>query len=85
MRLAPADAPVFNVCTGTATSALDLAQTIAELTGTRLDARHRPPRAGEIRHSTGSPALSRRILGLPDPLSLRSGLGKVLDWMGGAG
>jgi UDP-glucose 4-epimerase len=84
MRLAPADAPVFNVCTGTATSVLDLAHTIAELTGTLLDARHRPPRAGEIRHSTGAPALSRRILGLADPLSLRRGLGKVLDWMGGA-
>jgi UDP-glucose 4-epimerase len=84
MRLAPADAPVFNVCTGTATSVLDLAHTIAELTGTLLDARHRPPRAGEIRDSTGAPALSRRILGLADPLSLRRGLGKVLDWMGGA-
>ena len=84
MRLAPADAPVFNVCTGTATSVLDLAHTIAELTGTLLDARHRTPRAGEIRDSTGAPALSRRILGLADPLSLRSGLGKVLDWMGGA-
>ena len=84
MRLAPADAPVFNVCTGTATSVLDLAHTIAELTGTLLDARHRPPRAGEIRHSTGAPALSHRILGLADPLSLRKGLGKVLDWMGGA-
>ena len=58
--------------------------TIAELTGTLLDVRHRPPRAGEIRHSTGAPALSRRILGLADPLSLRRGLGKVLDWMGGA-
>ena len=64
MRLAPADAPVFNVCTGT-----------------RLDARHGPPRAGEIRHSTGSPALSRKVLGLPDPVSLRNGLGHVLDWL----
>ncbi len=26
MRLAPADAPVFNVCTGVATSVLDLAR-----------------------------------------------------------
>jgi UDP-glucose 4-epimerase len=84
LRLAPADAPVFNVCTGIATSVLDLARTIAELTGKPLDARHRPPRAGEIRHSTGAPALSRAILGLADPLSLRKGLAEVLDWMGGA-
>ena len=69
MRLAPADAPVFNVCTGTATSVLDLAHTIAELTGTLLDARHRPPRAGEIRHSTGSPALSRSAPGIGGPVA----------------
>ena len=81
MRLAPADAPVFNVCTGIATSVLDLARSIAERAGTRLDARHGPPRAGEIRHSTGSPALSRKVLGLPDPVSLRNGLGHVLDWL----
>jgi UDP-glucose 4-epimerase len=85
MRLAPADARVFNVCTGIATSVLDLAQIIAELAGTRLDARHRPPRAGEIRHSTGSPALSRKVLGLAEPVSLRNGLGKVLDWLSGSG
>ena len=83
MRLVPTDAPVFNVCTGTATSVLELAHTIADLAGTQLDARHRPPRAGEIRHSTGSPAMSRSILGLAEPVSLRHGLGEVLNWLGG--
>jgi UDP-glucose 4-epimerase len=82
-RLAPAGAPVFNVCTGVATSVLDLARNVAELAGTRLDVRHRPPRAGEIRHSTGLPALSRKMLELPEPMSLRSGLREVLDWLGG--
>lgn len=85
MRLVPADAPVFNVCTGVATSVLELARVISELTGVRLDARHGPPRAGEIRHSTGSPALSREILGMAEPANLRSGLGKVLDWLGEPG
>ncbi len=85
MRLAPADAPVFNVCTGIATSVLALAHTIAELAGTRLEARDKPPRAGEIRHSTGSPALSHARLELDPPISLRNGLGKVLDWLSGAG
>jgi UDP-glucose 4-epimerase len=81
MRLQPADAPVFNVCTGTATSVLELAQTIADAAGTRLDVQYRPARAGEIRHSTGSPALSRASLSLPEPMSLRSGLCNVLDWL----
>jgi UDP-glucose 4-epimerase len=81
MRLRPADAPVFNVCTGISTSVLELAQTIADLSGTCLTARHKPPRAGEIRHSAGSPVLSRAILSLPEPLPLRSGLEKLLDWL----
>jgi UDP-glucose 4-epimerase len=81
MRLAPADAPVFNVCTGIATSVRGLASLVAELTGRPLDARQRELRAGEIRHSTGSPILSRQVLGLGEPVSLRVGLRKVLDWM----
>jgi UDP-glucose 4-epimerase len=82
MRLAPADAPVFNVCTGVPTSVLELAHIIADLAGTRLDARQKPPRTGEIRHSTGSAVRSRAVLGLGETVSLRSGLGKVLDWLG---
>jgi UDP-glucose 4-epimerase len=83
-RVQPPGAPVFNVCTGIAVSVLDLARTIAELIGTGLDATHKPPRAGEIRHSTGSPALSRATLTLPEPVTLRSGLARVLEWLNGA-
>jgi UDP-glucose 4-epimerase len=85
MRLRVPDAPVFNVCTGIATSVLELAHTIADLTGTRLQARHVAPRAGEIRHSTGSATQSRAVLGVPEPTLLRTGLAKVLDWLNGAG
>jgi len=84
MRSGSVDAPVFNVCTGNATSVLELARVIAELAGTRLDAHHKPPRAGEIRHSTGCRTLSQTALSLPEPIALRAGLGKVLDWLGGA-
>jgi len=84
MRSGSVDAPVFNVCTGSATSVLELARVIAELAGTRLDAHHKPPRAGEIRHSTGCRTLSQTALSLPEPIALRAGLGKVLDWLGGA-
>jgi UDP-glucose 4-epimerase len=85
MRVQPVGAPVFNVCTGLATSVVDLARSIAELAGTDLDANHKPPRAGEIRHSTGSPALSRATLSLHEPVALRSGLARVLDWLEGSG
>jgi UDP-glucose 4-epimerase len=83
MQVRPAGAPVFNVCTGTATSVLEMARTIADLAGTGLQVSHLPPRAGDIRHSTGSPALSRRVLSLPAPMTLRSGLASLLNAPGG--
>jgi UDP-glucose 4-epimerase len=72
---------VFNVCTGTPTSVLELAHTIADLAGTALDVRHREPRAGDIRHSTGTPHRARVAFGLGEPVPLRAGLRKVLDWL----
>ena len=79
------DAPVFNVCTGIATSIIELAHTIAALAGVPTDIRHAPPRAGEIRHSVGAPNLSQRALGLAPPVALRDGLRRVLDWLGTPG
>jgi UDP-glucose 4-epimerase len=84
MRLRSTDAPVFNVCTGIPTSVLDLARTIAEIADTRVVARHKPPRLGEIRHSTGSPSQSRAALSLAEPVPLRAGLAQVLDWLAGS-
>lgn len=81
MRHPSTDAPAFNVCTGTPTSVLDLARTIADLTGTAPDIRHLPPRAGDIRNSTGVPDRARAAFGLGTPVSLREGLRNVLDWL----
>lgn len=84
MDLRPADAPVFNVCTGHATAVDDLARLIAELAGQEPMLQQQPPRAGEIRHSRGVPALAREVLGIAEPVPLRAGLGHVLAWMTGA-
>ena len=83
MALRPADAPVFNVCTGVSTSVAALGRLIADLAGKQLTVQSRPPRAGEIRHSLGVPNLADRVLGLPGRVALRSGLGDVLTWMAG--
>jgi UDP-glucose 4-epimerase len=81
MALRPADAPVFNVCTGVATSVRTLAALIAELAGKPLDVQPKPPRAGEIRHSQGVPDLADAVLGLKGRVELRDGLGQVLAWL----
>ena len=85
MRRPGIDAPVFNVCTGLATTVLDLAQLIARLAGRQVTLRHRPPRSGEIRNSTGVPDRARDALALPSPIRLQDGLPKVLDWMAQGG
>jgi UDP-glucose 4-epimerase len=84
MTVCPPDAPVFNVCTGHPTSVLGLARSIADLCGVPLQTRLRPARSGEIRHSLGSRARARALLGLPDPVGLREGLTEVLAWSAGA-
>ncbi len=59
MSLRPSGSPVFNVCTGVATSVAALAHLIADLAGMTLDVQTGPPRAGEIRHSLGVPGAGR--------------------------
>lgn len=81
MHRQPPGAPVFNVCTGRPISVLELARTIAELTRSRMEIRHALPRAGEIRHSVGSPARAQAMLGLPPPTPLDRGLAAVLSWL----
>ena len=85
MALRPADAPVFHVCTGRATTVVALARLIADLSGRPLDTSHAAPRMGEIRDSLGDPSLARAVLGLDETIELRAGLGKVLEWMAAKG
>ncbi len=81
MPAASTDAPVLNVCTGRPTSVLELAATVADLCGIRLDVRHRPARAGEIRDSLGATGRAREVLGLGPTTGLREGLAAVLEWL----
>ncbi len=81
MRLRPAGAPVFNVCTGHATSVMELARVIGELAKKNPNLSHVPPRAGEIRHSLGNRSEARRMLDLSEPATLKNGLATVLEWL----
>jgi UDP-glucose 4-epimerase len=81
MRRRSLDAAVFNLCTGRPTSVLDLARMVADLAGRRPQHRQHPARAGDIRHSTGSPIRAAAALNLGEPIALHDGLRNVLDWM----
>jgi UDP-glucose 4-epimerase len=72
------DSPVFNICTGRATSILALAQTVAELCGRAPEIAFAAPRIGDIRASLGDPQRARERLGFGAQVSLRDGLARTL-------
>lgn len=81
IRLQPTDAPVFNICSGTATSVAELAGLIGDLSGQTVTMTHLPRRSGDIRHSRGAPDKANTMLGLPPRRTLQDGLKSVLSWL----
>ena len=74
-----AGSPVFNICTGTGTSVLQLARLLGALQGRTPEIRFEPIRPGEIRQSVGDPAYGRAKLALASPVTLRTGLASLLE------
>lgn len=74
VEAADASAPVVNVCTGLPTSILDLAATVIDVTGRRVEVNHRPPRSGDIPVSIGDPSSLRTLLGVVPTTTLADGL-----------
>lgn len=75
-------AHVFNLCTGTEVTLLELAQRIDAVSG-RPASRilHQPPRGGDIRASRGAPDLAREKLGFSAQTGIGAGLGQLWDWL----
>jgi UDP-glucose 4-epimerase len=69
---------VWNVCTGVATSVLELATTIAALRKSSLLIDYAPPRAGDIRSSLGNPERAEAELGFRARTLLAAGLAQTL-------
>jgi UDP-glucose 4-epimerase len=68
------EASVFNICTGRATSLIELAAALGRVFGRTPEIAFDAPRTGDIRQSLGSPALAERALGLRAQISLEEGL-----------
>jgi UDP-glucose 4-epimerase len=72
-------ARVFNVCTGRATSILDLARIIARLGGREPRIRYAEARIGDIKASVGNPAAARNVLGVQAAIDITDGLRQTLS------
>lgn len=71
-------APVANVCTGTATTVLELAETLKRMTGSASEIGFGPARVGDIRRSIGDPSAATDRLGVSAWTTLESGLAMLL-------
>lgn len=81
MERASTGAEVYNVCSGRGIAILDLAETLFSVCGRRVEMRHAPERAGEIRNSVGDPGRAAEALGLRVATGLEAGLGITLAAM----
>ena len=79
LRAAPSDPVprVFNVCTGRATSIVELARMLCEMEGQAASFRHGPPRVGDILHSRGDPRLLADTIGVECSTTIRAGLERL--------
>jgi UDP-glucose 4-epimerase len=82
MDRASVEAPVFNVCTGRATSLLELAETIGRVFEVEPQIRFEAPRDGDIRASLGNPAKSKTALGFQAVTGLEDGLRRMAERSG---
>lgn len=71
-------ARIFNVCTGRATSVLDLANIIGSIAGTEPEIAFGPPRTGDIRLSIGDPTRARAAFGFACDTLIKDGLRRTL-------
>ncbi|MDH5507520.1 MAG: SDR family NAD(P)-dependent oxidoreductase [Anaerolineae bacterium] len=85
-NLLAAEAPhapgqVFNVCSGQATSLLQLLTTLNNVMGSTIQPDFAPPRPGDIYHSVGDPRRAAATLGFTASIPLAAGLQQTLAWM----
>jgi UDP-glucose 4-epimerase len=74
---------VFNICTGSETTLLDLLEELSEVSPHQPEVRFEAPRPGDIYRSIGNPDKAAAILGFRAGTSLADGLAQTVEWMKG--
>lgn len=78
MSTSTVEARVFNVCTGRSTSIVELAQALMVAAGRKVEIKHGPARAGDVRTSLGDPSRAIKVLGIKAETVLVDGLKATL-------
>jgi len=71
---------VFNIACGEAVTLLRVIELLGEITGRKVEVRHDPPRAGDIRHSLADISRAKEILGYTAPVKFGDGLARTVAW-----
>jgi len=71
---------VINVGSGTRITLRELYDALSEELGVRLEVRHAPARAGDVRDSLASVEKARALLGYEPRVGWREGLKRTVDW-----
>ena len=71
---------VFQVGTGVETTVAELAEAIGRAVGVRLDVRHGPARAGDVRRNVSRVDKAAAVLGYRAAVPLDDGLARTAEW-----
>ena len=71
---------VFNIACGVATDLNQVVALIGDVLGRRIEPRHEPERAGDIKHSVADIAAARARLGYTASVSFAEGLRRTVEW-----
>ena len=70
---------VYNIGNGGSTSLLELVKILNDILGTKIEAIHQPPRAGDVRLSQASIRRARAELSYEPTISFREGLARTVN------
>ena len=81
---AGASGKVFNGGTGARITLNEVVKLLEKVTGEKIQTKHDPPRAGDIRDSQADVSLARKILGYEPRVLFEEGLKRTWEWYKGA-
>jgi UDP-glucose 4-epimerase len=72
---------IYNVGTGVETTVNELYTALRDALGVKVDADHGPAKAGEQARSVLDGSKLRKLANLPEPVQLRDGLRRTVEWI----